>query len=296
MGRPIVNGEAQIDEIDCRYGPMLAFSADNVIGRSLRMYGEWAEHELSILRRYIGAGMTAVDVGANIGTHTVPFSRWVGDGFVIAIEAQPAVSKVLSANCERNGCNNVKVVNAVCADMDGSFESEPQCAAERNVGGHSFSGRRINLWHKLVRRLRFDAAGGIGEVPAVTLDELCAARPISFIKLDIEGMELEALHGARATIARCHPVVFFEQNSAERLAEIHDFLGGAGYRAFWLETQPFNQNNFRGIAENIWWRTETGIIAIPAPGVPPPGLAEVQRGDVSPPTNLNARVGIAVEP
>ena len=39
-------------------------------------------------------GTTVVDVGANIGTHTVPFSRWVGDGRVIAIEAQPAVSEV----------------------------------------------------------------------------------------------------------------------------------------------------------------------------------------------------------
>ena len=275
---------------------MLAFSADNVIGRSLHMYGEWAEHELSILHRYVDAGTTVIDVGANIGTHTVPFSRWVGEGRVIAIEAQPAVSEVLSANCRRNGCTNVEVINAVCADTNGSFECQLERAEERNVGGLSFAGRRTNLWQKLMRTLRGNGGAGIDEVPATTLDDLCGTRPISFIKLDIEGMELAALRGAHATIARSRPVIFFEQNTADRLAEVHDYLSNAGYRAFWLETQPFNQNNFRGVRENIWWRTETGIIAIPPFSVPPPGVVEVQRNDLAPPANLNARAGIAVEP
>lgn len=294
MDSPRSTAEAQLEEIDCRYGSMLAFSADNVIARSLRMYGEWAEHELSILHQYIGAGMTVVDVGANIGTHTLPFSRWVGNGCVIAIEAQPAVFKVLSANCRRNGCNNIEVINAVCADTDGSFECQPDCAAERNVGGLSFSGRRTNLWHKLMRALRVGGAPGIAEVPAVTLDDVCGRRRISFIKLDIEGMELAALRGARATIARSHPVIFFEQNTADRLADVHEYLTNTGYRAYWLETQPFNRNNFREVTENIWWRTESGIIAIPPLHVPPPGLVEVQRNDVGPPANLNARDGFAV--
>ena len=75
-----------LQRYDCRYGTMLTLPSDNVIGKSLRIYGEWAEHELSILRSFISPGATVVDVGANIGTHTLPFSRWVENGRVMAIE------------------------------------------------------------------------------------------------------------------------------------------------------------------------------------------------------------------
>jgi hypothetical protein len=61
---------------------------------------------------------------------------------------------------------------------------------------------------------------------------------------------------------------------------------------FWLETHPFNQNNFRCSADNVWWRTETGIIALPKWAENPNGLVEVRRSDPSAPHRLDARTGI----
>src|SRR5882724_1100567 len=107
-------------EVECRYGKMLVFRNDNVIGRSLSMYGEWAEHELRCLRKYIDPGSTVVDVGAHIGTHTLAFSRWVGGGKVIAVEAQPVVSSVLTVNCLLSDRANVEVVNCLCSWRGGT--------------------------------------------------------------------------------------------------------------------------------------------------------------------------------
>ena len=62
----------------CKHGPMMFFAGDTHIGRSLDLYGELSEPEIELFRRYLRPGMVAVDVGANIGTHTVCFAQSVG--------------------------------------------------------------------------------------------------------------------------------------------------------------------------------------------------------------------------
>jgi FkbM family methyltransferase len=283
-----------LQQYDCRYGTMLTLLSDNVISRSLRIYGEWAEHELSILRSYILAGTTVVDVGANIGTHTLPFSRWVQNGRVVAIEAQPAVCDILTLNCHRNALTNVHVVNAICGEKRGHLEFRPNYASEENFGGISFANAASDTRPAMFRwldRLRGSTATSI---PVVTLDDLFRSKKVSFIKLDIEGMELDALRGGRELIGRCQPVISLEQNSTARLSETCDYLSGMGYRMSWLETQPFNRNNFRGQSDNIWWRTETGILALPAHVSPPPESIPVRGDEVTVPVKLNARDGVSV--
>ena len=286
---------APLEAFDCRYGSMLAFSADNVVGRSLRLYGEWAEHELYVLRPFVAAGTIVVDIGANIGTHVLPFSHWVGAGRVIAIEAQPTVCQVLSANCRRNGRDNVEIINAICGETSGRRECHLNYNDEQNVGGISFSAVKDSGWRRLLRWLPGFNDPRIVDIPVIALDDLSLTETVSFMKLDVEGMELDALRGAHATIARFRPVIFFEQNDAKRLSDTYDYLAAAGYRMFWLETHPFNRNNYRGDTENIWWRTETGVIAVPPRATPPGGVVEVRRDDASPPSELDARAGIAIE-
>jgi FkbM family methyltransferase len=285
---------ARLQQHDCRYGTMLTLPSDNVISKSLRIYGEWAEHELSILQSFISAGATVVDVGANIGTHTLPFSRWVKTGKVLAIEAQPAVCEILRLNCRRNGRTNVDVVSAICGEERGHVEFRLDYASEENFGGVSFANAATDTRLAMFRWLDRLRGSTVMSIPVVTLDDLCRSQRVSFIKLDIEGMELDALHGGRELIGRCQPVISFEQNSTARLSETHDYLTLMGYGMFWLETQPFNRNNFRGQTDNIWWRTETGILALPAHVSPPPELIPVRGDEVTVPVRLNARDGVAV--
>ncbi len=130
---------------------MLALSSDTVIGRSLRIYGEWAEHELNVLHSYVVAGTTVVDVGANIGTHTLPMSRWVDSGHVISIEAQPVISRILRINCLQNACFNVRVFNAICADNPGNLEMHFGYSKEFNYGAVSFAQQHSYAWRRLCR-------------------------------------------------------------------------------------------------------------------------------------------------
>ena len=74
-----------VEIADCRHGRMAFLRNDNIIGRSLRLYGEWAEAEIELAKVFLRPGDTVVDVGANIGTHSIAYGLLVGDsGAVIS--------------------------------------------------------------------------------------------------------------------------------------------------------------------------------------------------------------------
>ena len=83
----------------CRHGLFAYNVNDSFIGRSLDLYGEWCEAELAILGQILRPGDTALDVGANIGTHAVFFANAVGPkGGVHAVEPQRNAHQLLCAN------------------------------------------------------------------------------------------------------------------------------------------------------------------------------------------------------
>ena len=85
---------------------------------------------------------------------------------------------------------------------------------EQNVGGISFSAVKHSGWRRLLRWLPGFNDPRIVDIPVIALDDLSLTETVSLMKLDVEGMELDALRGAHATIARFRPVIFFEQNDA----------------------------------------------------------------------------------
>src|SRR6266513_1753853 len=89
----------------CRHGQMYYNPNDVYIGRSLELYGEFSEEEVSLFEKIVSPTDVAVDVGANIGTHTVPLSRLARE--VWALEPQKSIFDCLCANIAVNGLRNV---------------------------------------------------------------------------------------------------------------------------------------------------------------------------------------------
>jgi len=283
--------EPAVEILHCRRGTMLAFRSDQVIGRSLRLYGEWSEHELSCLRPYVPAGTTVIDVGAHIGTHTLAFAEWVASGSVIAVEPQPMVMCLLQANCLLNGITNVELVNAVCGGRPG--EAVVQSFDPSNLGATAFK-PDVSFFGRIKRRLYARPERENASVPVQRVDDLAGNRRVSLIKIDAEGMELSVLNGATAVLEACHPVIFCEQNDTSQLAGMCDLLVRFNYRLYWLETHQFNKSNYRGERDNIWWRTETGIMAIHDSQEAPGNLLEVDKHATGIPTRYDAREGLSV--
>lgn len=72
---------------------------DDPIGRALAAYGQWAHAEINLLLAFVGLDSTVVDIGANVGTHSLAFGRRVGPhGAVHAFELQRQVFALLERN------------------------------------------------------------------------------------------------------------------------------------------------------------------------------------------------------
>ena len=101
-------------------------------------------------------------------------------------------------------------------------------------------------------------------MPLVTIDSL-ELLDCQFIKLDVEGMETEALQGAAATIGRFRPILYVENDRQARSAELIGLLQRYGYRLYWHLPPLFNVKNFRGDTENIFGgKVSVNMICIPA--------------------------------
>jgi FkbM family methyltransferase len=232
----------------CRHGYMLYNARDVHIGRSLDLYGEWAESELELLGLFLGPGDTVIDVGANIGTHTVFFASKVGPGGrVVAVEPQRIVFQTLCANVALNGHLGVHARHAAAGARQGVLRVPPvSYAVAGNYGGVSLAG---------------DQPSGGETVPVVTLDALVDqladeladdASRCKVLKIDVEGMELAVLDGARGLIARAAPLIYLENNDEARSPALIDGLLGLGYHLFWHFSRFFNPSNHFGRAENVF--------------------------------------------
>lgn len=241
----------EVERVTTRYGRLYVASNDSVIGRSLKLYGEWAEDEIESYSAFLTDGETIVDVGANIGTHSIALGLRFPHSELVAFEPQPLAFSLLVANSLAARLGNIYPRNCGCAESERMVQVAIDYeAVDWNVGGLSLS----------------EADGPQpGSIPVllVELDNVVFKRRVQFIKIDVEGMEELVLKGATKLIKRDRPLIYFEVLEIGRLEPIRLLLSGLGYELRWLTSEAFNPRNFRLNPQNIWQRGETGILALP---------------------------------
>jgi len=231
-----------------RYGLMLYHPKDAYVGRSFDLYGEFSEGEADLFRQLVKPGSMVLDVGANIGAHTLFFAAAVAPGgTVIAYEPQRIMHQMLCANLALNGITNVRALPAG-AGRERGIANVPvlDYAAANNFGGISL-----------------EMGGPSESVDIIPVDTLGLAR-CDFMKIDVEGMEGDVLAGATATISRFRPVLYVENDRQEKSAALIDQLFSLDYDLFWHLPFLFNPRNFFNHPENVFGRT----VSINMLGVP----------------------------
>ncbi len=164
-------------------------------------------------RGLIRPGMTVADVGANIGNHSVYFGRVLGAGRVLAFEPQPHCFATLRRNLELNGL-----------DPEGAFHC--MVGAESGQGGVA----RFNPRNLGGTVFAPDAAGGIAMIALDDLLDSPALEGLGFVKIDVEGAQMQVLRGAREVLRRFRPALWIELlERDDAYAECADFLAGLGY-------------------------------------------------------------------
>ena len=150
--------------------------------------GAYEIGEMNVLESCVQKGMVTLDVGANIGTHTLEMARLVGpEGLVISVEPDPTNYKLLQRNVVENGYANVWTIRAALGDRCG--ETELWLDSGGNLGDHRTWECNGTHTRKIkVRQLTLDALmGRLG-------------LPLDFIKVDVQGMEGKVLAGGMESL------------------------------------------------------------------------------------------------
>jgi FkbM family methyltransferase len=183
---------------------------------------------LNLRREYFGAGVVAIDCGANIGIHTVSLARQMtGWGDVVAFEAQERLFYALCGNVTINNVFNARAFHVAVAGEVGRM----RIPVLDHASPASFGSLELKPASNEAIGQSVDYSEKAGmEVHAVTLDSLNLAR-VDFIKIDVEGMEMEALTGAAESIAQSKPAMLIESIKTDAAA-LREWLTTRDYTTF----------------------------------------------------------------
>lgn len=183
-------------------------------------------YELDLLEKIaeltIGCSGVAVDVGANLGNHTVYFAKHLGYR-VVSIEPEEQNLELLRENIEANGLLDSVTVHPVAAMAEAGAVS-----LEQRIEGN---------------RGTFFARAADSGVESTTLDELVAGLDVALIKIDVEGAELDVLSGAEKILSTQRPLVVVEAHGSADRSAVNQFFADKEYSAVAIA----------GISDNYFW-------------------------------------------
>ena len=178
-----------------------------------------------IVARYVRAGDVFYDVGANVGFFSVIAARFVGpSGSVCAFEPVAENVVAIRKNAALNSFNHLRAFEVAV----GATGREQELFLTEWDGGSSLSTSAVRPSEPASRRT----------VRVVPLDDFIAAEKLpcpTFVKIDVEGAELEALQGMERTISEAKPKLLYEVDDGDRRSfqrrwqELDSYVAGLGY-------------------------------------------------------------------
>jgi FkbM family methyltransferase len=182
---------------------------------------------LDLRRRHYGDGVIAVDCGANLGVHTIEWAKHMTQwGEVLAIEAQERIYYALAGNIAINNCFNARAIHAaVSSNTAGMRMPVPNYVAPGSFGSLELKKRENTEF--IGQPIDYSDAKTVN-VPTVTLDSF-QLRRADLIKIDVEGMEIDALQGGINCIGNLRPILFIETIKSDK-STLAGWLQNLGYR------------------------------------------------------------------
>nr|WP_244952317.1 FkbM family methyltransferase [Ruegeria arenilitoris] len=181
----------------------LIYYPHDVIGESISAHGEFSRTSVRKLRDFLKRSDhpitdgSVLEIGANIGTHTIYFFKDIKARHVVAVEPDPENYEILSQNIKLNGLEDyVSLIKLGASNKPGQL---PFNKNSLNRGGSHFG----------------DSSESAINVDVTTVDEIFKTnqkklQDLKLIWIDVEGHELQVLEGAQETIQTQKPTVFME--------------------------------------------------------------------------------------
>ena len=213
-----------------RYGIAAAVATDNVVTRSLQLYGEWAEHETNLLSGLVEEGQTVLEFGGDFAAHALWMAHAVGPhGQVHVVEPRRIRFQQLCANVALNRLDNVFAHPAWLG---------------RSAGQRTLDNKET--------------------VRAITIDSL-QLEAVHLMKFNLADTLVDALAGASETLRVHRPLLYVRLSGMDQAAAEIASVKALGYRVWSHLPYLYNSDNHAGVENNIFpGIVQQNAIAAPA--------------------------------
>lgn len=218
--------------IDLKYENLnflLKINPENgLLDNQLFLHNEYETHIVNKIIENINKGETVLDIGANIGHHSILMSKCVGEnGKVISFEPIPRIIKQFRESIEINNIKNIEVEEFGLSNKEDSIT----LYIDNNNIGHSsaIKDKDINTEEIIIN--------------TKTLDSLNLEK-FSFVKIDVEGYEWNVIEGGINTFLKYRPIIlmewspaFYRLNDESHSLKILNFFLGNNYKIIDLDNK-----------------------------------------------------------
>lgn len=164
---------------------------DDLISAHLQAGMVWEPHMHRLFEENIGQNSVSLDIGANIGTHSVKMA--ILSTRLLSFEPLRPSYTLLKENLRINGCSNAIAYEYALSDS--IYTTEYKSVENRNIGGSVLQDDHL--------------APSTDSIDVITLDSLYLNQ-VDFIKIDVEGYEAKAIAGGVETIKKHRPTIVLE--------------------------------------------------------------------------------------
>lgn len=183
-----------LEQINVKNFNFIVHKNDTCIADHLRTGELFEKFIVTFVKHFIHPNKNIIDLGANIGTHSIIYSNYT-NGTVYSFEPQKMVFDILNKNIKLNNCKNIVSYNFGGSNVNSKFFMNACYTNKNNQGAFKID---ENL----------DSTNGL-EIECKIIDELDISN-VSYVKIDVEGHEYEALLGLKKLLIKEHPTLMIE--------------------------------------------------------------------------------------
>lgn len=230
----------KVVSLKTKYGIMNVFKGDDPIGTCLYHYGEWADQEFDIIDKLVNKDSCCIDIGSNIGTHTIWLSHKCSNNLIFSFEPQFYIFLLLNSNILINNCFNVIPTRSFIFNENKFIKTIIDNPNHIKFNYGEFNINCIDETNPM-------------DTQVIKLDDVdFLGNKIDFIKMDCEGTEKQVLESGKELILHDKPNMYIEFNELKGNDPVLETLKDFGYNCYWHVYTKFNPNNHNQFKTNIW--------------------------------------------
>lgn len=274
---PIHRWRSLIGKTDCghfkRRGLNWELNLGEVVDFMIYLSGGFESYLSRFILNNLQDGAIAMDIGANVGAHTLAMGKAVGpNGQAHAVEATEYAFRKLKRNIELNPGISGRIHEHHCMLVSSGSNSEGELGQKHIYSSWPFSSKDPrHPTHQGVSK-------NVGTARTLSLDKLIEelrCKRLDLVKIDVDGNEWNVLSGGEQTLRNFTPLVIIEvaldyneRSAAKGFANVHNFLMDLGYTLFTFKGQKLS-NDLEELVRIVPPGTSMNVVAVPKSGAGP---------------------------